>query len=127
MTEISYGEQRSPLQREVDFTLKQGVEKGIAKLREEFGGDDWVEFIDPNELLLCDADRCVLGQIYQDEARERGGDSGYFYGIQKLELGGRPAEYGFSITGVQESQWCELDPWQRLNEIWLDRIAEISK
>lgn len=61
----TFGEDRSATEVLVDAIVLHRVKRGIALLEEEHG-PDWASKIDLNELRLCEAECCVLGQLYED-------------------------------------------------------------
>lgn len=60
---VTYEAMRSNAERIADANLKERVLKGIEVLNEKFG-PNWVDEIDPSELLLSSPTQCVLGQVY---------------------------------------------------------------
>lgn len=105
---ITYGNMRTPLEKEIDARIVQNVERGLARLRDEFG-DGWVERIDPARLDLSDGSRCVLGQVY----------GGYMSGLYELNLGDAEArEFGFQADSRQA--------YKDLDSIWKPVISRIK-
>lgn len=65
-------------------TMEQRIEAGVAFLDGEFG-KMWVHAIDLDRLNLGDGHRCVLGQLYANEARVSIA-GGYFVAIDEFGM-----------------------------------------
>lgn len=126
---LSYGEQRSPEQVEIDAFIKERVLRGIALL-ERVHGPDWIDKIDIESLDLCDSTTCVLGQVYAEEA-DRSSVSGwvfdgYHVGAGRLGLATAVARSaaGFSVHMEDYKHlYDEENSWERLQEIWEEALA----
>lgn len=116
--------------REIRAELVPRVKQGMAFLDEHKPG--WVEEIDLGRFDIDDGCRCVLGQIFEEEAAGDGGYAGYTYACHKVwpeVLNGhdKPSQYGFSIEpgryiNANDDRYQQL-AWQVLDEIWIEEIG----
>ncbi len=122
-----YGEQRTALQVEIDAAVLERVQRGFALLEEQYG-PGWQEKIDLSILDLSDGERCVLGQVYDDQAGEW--ENGYEIGLAELGLcgedgDGEGVEYGFSSAGEEEG-FVRASTWLELTVAWRAVLAGTS-
>lgn len=72
---------------------KERIAKGIALLDKEVPG--WCERVDIKVLDLGSPFKCVLGQVFQEEAMESDEEEdGFGFGIHFFQLD-KPTDYGF--------------------------------
>lgn len=112
-------------------SIEQRVNRGVRWL-DEHAEPDWRHGVDPEELCMESAYRCVLGQAFHSEGREHaeqsgdGDDDGYTYGctLARAALAESATnwhvcdwarEHGFSDTG-------DPDDWADLGRAWKDRL-----
>lgn len=112
-------------------TVEERVARGEAWLDEHVPG--WLDRVVLADLHLQDCQRCVLGQVFQEEAEADtpvfGGagwdaDSGFHFGVA-----GRPGSWAIS-HGFDSIPWeicceddcCEYDDFQDLQTEWESRI-----
>lgn len=90
------GERRSEAEKLYDAAVLARVKRGIALLEREHGAN-WVEHVDLDVLDLSHGARCVLGQVFADEARESGDATGYDWAAEGVfwRAGESAASCGF--------------------------------
>lgn len=112
-------------------TMATRIQRGVALLDEK-AGVGWVHHIDLPRLDLADANQCVLGELYETEARQFG-MSGYglalwgFYGgpdtvdpIINWYEGNGAADYGFC-------RWDDESSYDNLTRAWKRKIRQLQK
>jgi len=126
----TYEEKRTEIEVELDKVILDRVKRGL-KWLEETHGPGWEDKIDMETLDLQNGDKCVLGQLYSEEAKSRGGD-GYMYGGRMLwdeRLGLHPSQdplihFGFCAPRLGScSCGCGAKvndgyTWDRLQRAW---------
>lgn len=114
---VTFEAMRTEAEKIHDAAVMERVKNGI-QLLERLHGPDWVDHIDMDTLQLRDASQCVLGQLYEREAKaeseKRGYElSGYDWGLANIpelcKIAGA-IEYGFLVHGS--------DPWDTLQDAW---------
>lgn len=91
------------------------VLKGADLLDFHFGNFDWRSEIDTDTLILDDAYRCILGQLF----------GSYMHGMTKLRLfgsviGNEPKSFSHGFATIA---WNAND-WQRLEYEWKQYLTE---
>jgi len=107
----TYGELRTRTEKIADLAVRERVQRGLVVLHEVYG-DDWVDHIDPAELMMGNTKSCILGQI---EGKLIGG--GYQDGLTRIDgmVEEAPWDYGFdALTGSQGDGYGQLDAAWRL-------------
>lgn len=120
-----YRDLRTRAEEIVDEIVKQQVLSGIELLERQYG-PDWVLHVDPSQLSMQSADRCVVGQLY----------GGYCEGMSRLGLlsgkgrnGG--GAYGFYVhtsrlvphPNAPGHHRMDGPEWDDLNDAWKLVIA----
>lgn len=108
-------------------SAERAVERGAAFLDNE-GITDWRKAINVADLDLADPDYCVLGQVFNSEARQDEAVSGYSWAIDHLEIPDHEAVamLGFEIPdGVLNNEYFDEDyGYAVLTEAWLNYLTK---
>lgn len=83
---ITYEQERTQREIEIDAAVLARVKKGLEWL-EETHGPGWEDKIDLKTLDLSKGERCVLGQVYEIEADLFEHTDGYWYAREALMKG----------------------------------------
>lgn len=101
MVTVTYGEERTELEKKIDASVLERVQRGLAWL-EEHHGPGWEDKIDMSIFDLGDLNNCVLGQVYADKA-DAEHQTGYEYAYKLVPgppatPGLNAADHGFAFT-----------------------------
>ena len=113
---MSFQDDHSRFQKEIDRRVKQRVLDGIELLKKKWG-DDWVDHIDLDEFDLQDGSSCVLGQLY-------GGN--YVNGLNALNINGKGGLYAFDDDGIGDLDGFTEDVWDDFETVWRQQIAALQ-